>query len=106
MRKWDLKEAITLIRQEKITTAGGVPFIVSELIESELGEDQNHSLEGFSFGGAPSSSQLPRILKERMPQVLLSTAYGLSESNAVSTSHSGEDYALRTVPPSPYPSPY
>lgn len=54
--------------------------MVQELIDSALGEDQSHTLEGFSFGGAPSSSKLPATLAKRMPQVALATAYGLTET--------------------------
>lgn len=51
MRKWDLQEAVRLIEKEKITTAGGIPYLVMGLM-SALQDNPDHSLEGkqFSFG--------------------------------------------------------
>ncbi|KAK4705766.1 hypothetical protein P7C70_g424, partial [Phenoliferia sp. Uapishka_3] len=94
MHKWDVNEAVKAIKAERITTAGGVPHMVMELIDSLDGHD-DHILEGLSFGGAPSSDRLPSALRKSVPKASASNAYGLTEVNAVATSHSAEDYLNR-----------
>jgi acyl-CoA synthetase (AMP-forming)/AMP-acid ligase II len=58
MYKWDIDEAVRLIREHKLTAAGGVPSMVFELAESDL-KRTGSTLEGFLFGGAPSAEGLP-----------------------------------------------
>ena len=46
-----------------------------ELIDA-LDGDTNHTLEGLSFGGAPSSDRLPSALRKSVPKASASNAYG------------------------------
>lgn len=48
--------------------------MVAELIDSELGNDTNNTLQGFTFGGAPCSSKMPEKSEQRMPNVSIATA--------------------------------
>ncbi|KAL0565991.1 hypothetical protein V5O48_016030, partial [Marasmius crinis-equi] len=59
MRNWNPKEAIRLIKAENITTAGGVPSMVADLLE--IG---GIALETLSFGGAPASKMLPATISK------------------------------------------
>ena len=93
MRKWDVREAVKLIKREKLTGAGGVPTMVAQLVDADLGDDT--TLMGFSFGGAPPSSSMPKNARKRLPKIPLSQGYGLTETNAVATSIVGEDYVQR-----------
>ncbi|KAI5477431.1 hypothetical protein MNV49_006423 [Pseudohyphozyma bogoriensis] len=95
MRKWDLPEALLLLKKEKITTAGGVPFIAMELINS-IAVSTEHVLDTFSFGGAPAPDRVTETLKANVGDgVLISQAYGSTETNAVAVGHAGEDYLAR-----------
>ncbi|KAK0226097.1 hypothetical protein IW262DRAFT_1457335 [Armillaria fumosa] len=92
MRKWIVEDAANLIRLENVCVAGGVPAMVSDLIDSSLA---GYRLEGLFFGGSPA----PEILTERARQVFpgaqLSQGYGLTETNSISVGNAGEDYVTR-----------
>jgi len=92
LRKWNPKEAARLIRLEKLTAAGGVPSMSSDLIESEL---KGYPLDGLSFGGAPAADILTTRALAAFPNVILSQGYGLTETNSIATSFAGEDYETR-----------
>ncbi|KAJ7283669.1 hypothetical protein C8J57DRAFT_1293235 [Mycena rebaudengoi] len=81
-----------LIRQENITTAGGVPSMSADLIESSLA---GYPLVGLTFGGAPAPDVLTVRARAAFPTVTLSQAYGLTETNAIAVSFAGEDYYTR-----------
>ncbi|KAJ7638791.1 hypothetical protein FB45DRAFT_903836 [Roridomyces roridus] len=83
MRKWNTKEAARLIRQEKLTSAGGVPSMSSDLIESEL---VGYPLDGLSFGGAPTANILLTRAQAAFPNVTVAQGYGLTETNSIATS--------------------
>jgi long-chain acyl-CoA synthetase len=48
-----------------------------------------------SYGGAPAASELVRRLTGRLPKSAPGTGWGMSETSATFTVHSGEDYVLR-----------
>ncbi|KAJ7228678.1 hypothetical protein GGX14DRAFT_414247 [Mycena pura] len=89
LRKWNPQEAARLIRQEKLTGAGGVPSMCSDLMESELA---GYSLDSLSFGGAPTASMLTTRAVATFPNV---TLYGMTECNSIATSLAGEDWITR-----------
>jgi non-ribosomal peptide synthetase component E (peptide arylation enzyme) len=66
MHKWNIDDAVRLIRKHKLTAAGGVPSMVFELAESDL-KNTGSTLEGFLFGGAPSPENLPASTKRAFP---------------------------------------
>ncbi len=93
MRKFDPGEASALIEREKVTVTGGVPAVALSLLDEAQGHDLA-SLELVTFGGAPSPLSLPkRIFNElgAMP----GQGWGMTETSATCTSHSGRDYLLR-----------
>ncbi|KAJ7700065.1 hypothetical protein B0H17DRAFT_926014, partial [Mycena rosella] len=90
IRKWNPKEAARIIREENLTTAGGVPSMSSDLIESELA---GYPLDGLSFGGAPTADILTTRARAAFPNVILSQGYGLTETNSIATSM-GNSYPL------------
>ncbi|KAJ6539309.1 hypothetical protein B0H19DRAFT_1178324 [Mycena capillaripes] len=108
IRKWNPKEAARLIRQEKLTTTGGVPSMSSDLIESEL---KGYPLAVMSHGGAVSPSALTTRARAAFPDVMLAQGYssshklrqtnelfgryGLTETNSIAVSFAGEDYDTR-----------
>ncbi|KAG2015644.1 long-chain-fatty-acid-CoA ligase [Coprinopsis cinerea AmutBmut pab1-1] len=92
MRKWDVEEGVRLIRRENVTVAGGVPSMVSDLIESSL---VGHKLEGLLFGGAPAPDSLVPRARKAFPSATMIQGYGLTETNSIAVSAAGEDYILR-----------
>ncbi|KAJ3865458.1 hypothetical protein EV359DRAFT_38801 [Lentinula novae-zelandiae] len=91
MRKWIPAEGL-LIRSENVTLAGGVPAMVSDLLDSSL---VGHPLEGLFFGGSPASELLASQAQVAFPTARLSQAYGLTETNSVAVGIAGEDYMMR-----------
>ncbi|KAE9399485.1 acetyl-CoA synthetase-like protein [Gymnopus androsaceus JB14] len=92
MGKWIPQEAVKLIQSENVGLAGGVPAMVSDLLDSPL---VGHPLEGLFFGGSPASELLPSQAQAAFPTARLSQAYGLTETNSVAVGIAGEDYLIR-----------
>jgi long-chain acyl-CoA synthetase len=96
MRKWDAGAALQLIERERITSAGGVPTIVWQLIEHpDFAKYDISSLEGFAYGGAPAPGELVRQIKQVLPRSTPGTAWGMTETSAPFTVVIGEDYERR-----------
>ncbi|CAK5277834.1 unnamed protein product [Mycena citricolor] len=94
IRKWVPEEAARVIIEEKLTSAGGVPSMPGDLLETILAK-QHYPIEGLSLGGAPAPESLPARARKAFPSVTLSQGYGMTECNAIATSFAGEDYLAR-----------
>ncbi|KAK0219288.1 hypothetical protein EDD85DRAFT_865852 [Armillaria nabsnona] len=92
MTKWITEEAARLIREENVGVAGGVPAMVSDLMDSSLA---GYPLEGLFFGGSPAPEILSSRAREVFPAAELSQGYGLTETNSISVAIAGEDYMAR-----------
>jgi len=93
MRKFDAGEALSLIAREKVTVTGGVPTVPLSLLEHLDGQDVS-SLELVTFGGAPSPVTLPHRIADRLG-AMPGQGWGMTETSATCTTHSGEDYLSR-----------
>ena len=93
MRKFDADEALSLIAREKVTVTGGVPAVPLSLLEHLNGQDVS-SLELVTFGGAPSPVTLPHRIADRLG-AMPGQGWGMTETSATCTTHSGEDYLGR-----------
>jgi long-chain acyl-CoA synthetase len=93
MRKFDAEDALALIARERVTVTGGVPAVALSLLERAQGHDLS-SLELVTYGGAPSPASLPRHIHDRLG-ALPGQGWGMTETSATCTSHSGEDYLHR-----------
>ncbi|KAF8629681.1 hypothetical protein AX17_005617 [Amanita inopinata Kibby_2008] len=91
-RKWHPEEAARLIKTENVSVAGGVPTMVSDIIESSLA---GHPLEGLLFGGAPAPDSLVPRAQEAFPTATMIQAYGMTEVNSIAVSIAGDDYTAR-----------
>ncbi|KAF9266811.1 acetyl-CoA synthetase-like protein [Marasmius fiardii PR-910] len=92
MRKWDVKEAIRLLKAENIAAVGGVPSTIVDLVE---GGGEGFPLANVMFGGSPVSTYISQRAKAAFPGSILSQAYGQTECNATAVAFSGEDFAAR-----------
>ncbi|KXN90589.1 2-succinylbenzoate--CoA ligase [Leucoagaricus sp. SymC.cos] len=98
-RKWIPEEAdrgscqaARLIREENVGVAGGVPSMVADLTESSL---VGHPLEGLLFGGSPTPDSLVGRAQKAFPKATMTQGYGLTETNSIAVSISGDDYISR-----------
>ena len=95
MRRWEPVEAFGIIERERITMTGGVPTIAWQLLEHPDRERFDlSSLEVISYGGAPAAPELARQL-HAVFGVAPGNGWGMTETTATVTSHSGEDYLAR-----------
>ncbi len=96
MYRWDAGKALGLIERERVNQTGGVPTIAWQLIEHpDRTRYDLSSLDGLSYGGAPSAPELVRLIKQVFPKVAPGNAWGMTETSATFTGHSGEDYEHR-----------
>jgi len=93
MRKFDPQEALALIARERVTVAGGVPAIALSLLEQAEGHDLS-SLELVTFGGAPCPVSLAGDIRTRLG-AMPGQGWGMTETSATCTTHSGPDYLNR-----------
>jgi long-chain acyl-CoA synthetase len=93
MRKFDAQGALALIARERVNVTGGVPAVALALLEQADGHDLS-SLELVTFGGAPSPSSLAVRIREQLG-AMPGQGWGMTETSATCTSHSGEDFLNR-----------
>jgi acyl-CoA synthetase (AMP-forming)/AMP-acid ligase II len=95
MYKWDPVQAFQIIEREKVNSTGGVPTIAWQLIEHpERSKYDLSSIEAIGYGGAPSAPELVRKIREVFG-ALPGNGWGMTETTATVTTHSGEDYLNR-----------
>ncbi|WP_404339841.1 class I adenylate-forming enzyme family protein [Sphingomonas sp. MMS12-HWE2-04] len=95
MRRWDVEKAMAVIQDEKVTFTGGVPTIAWQLLEHPARDQYDlSSLEAISYGGAPSAPELVKRIYAEFG-ALPGNGWGMTETMATVTQHSGEDYLTR-----------
>lgn len=95
MRKWDAEAAMALIEREKVQVTGGVPTIAWQLLEHPARSRYDlSSLETIGYGGAPSAPELVRRIYEEFG-ALPGNGWGMTETTATVTTHTGEEYLNR-----------
>jgi long-chain acyl-CoA synthetase len=93
MRKFDAGEACALIEREKVTVTGGVPAVPLSLLDKAQDYDLS-SLQLITFGGAPPPLSLPGRIRAELG-TWPGQGWGMTETSATCTNHSGEDYLNR-----------
>lgn len=105
MHHFDPERALELIERERITVFGGVPAMVMQVIDSpEFATRDTSSVQSISYGGAPAPPDLVRRIKEHFPSGAPGNGYGLTETSAMTTMNTGDDYVRKpdsVGPPSP-----
>ncbi len=95
LRKWDTIRAFEIIERERVNITGGVPTIAWQLLEHpDRGRYDLSSLESIAYGGAPSAPELVKRIHEELG-ALPGNGWGMTETCATLTHHSGEDYLMR-----------
>ena len=105
MHHFDPERALELIERERITVFGGVPAMVMQVIDSpDFAKRDTSSVQSISYGGAPCPPDLVRRIKEHFPTGAPGNGYGLTETSAMTTMNTGDDYVRKpdsVGPPSP-----
>jgi long-chain acyl-CoA synthetase len=93
MHKWDAERALELIEREGVTTFGGVPSMVWQVLQSPSFATRDiSSVRSIGYGGAPAPPELVRRIEELFPGRTPSNGYGLTETSSVTTMNAGVDY--------------
>jgi long-chain acyl-CoA synthetase len=96
MYKWDPERAIELIERERISSFGGVPAMVWQVLESpSFAKHDLSCVTSVGYGGAPAAPELVRRIREAFPKVSPGQGYGLTETSSVTTLNGGEDYVRK-----------
>ncbi len=96
MRRWDPERALELIEREHITVFGGVPTMAWQILNSpDFDKRDTSSVRTVGYGGAPAPPELLRRIKHHFPLGNASNGYGLTETSAVTSMNSGDDYVRR-----------
>jgi long-chain acyl-CoA synthetase len=96
MHKWEAGRALELIERERITTFGGVPAMVWQVLEHPDFEKRDiSSVKSIGYGGAPAPPELVRRIEAMFPGRSPSNGYGLTETSSVTTMNNGEDYIAK-----------
>jgi long-chain acyl-CoA synthetase len=93
MYRWDAGRALELIERERITTFGGVPAMVWQVLDHpDFATRDISSVKSIGYGGAPAAPELVRRIEAMFPGRTPSNGYGLTETSSVTTMNSGTDY--------------
>ena len=93
MYRWDAGRALELIERERITTFGGVPAMVWQVLDHpDFATRDISSVKSIGYGGAPAAPELVRRIEAMFPGRTPSNGYGLTETSSVTTMNSGADY--------------
>jgi long-chain acyl-CoA synthetase len=93
MYRWNPERALELIEREQITTFGGVPAMVMQVLDSpDFEKRDSSSVRSVAYGGAPAPPDLVRRIRQHFPSGQPSNGYGLTETSSVSTMNNGDDY--------------
>jgi len=96
MHHWDPERALELIERERVTTFGGVPAMVMQVLDApSFATRDTSSVRSVAYGGAPAPPDLVRRIKEHFPVGAPSNGYGLTETSSVTTMNTGDDYVRK-----------
>ncbi len=93
MHRWNAERALELIERERITSFGGVPTMVWQVLESpDFAKRDTSSVQGIGYGGAPAPPQLVLRIRRHFPTVSPGNGYGMTETSSLAVGNGGEDY--------------
>ena len=96
MHRWDPGRALELIEREHITTFGGVPAMVMQVLDHpDFATRDTSSVRSVGYGGAPAPPELVRRITAHFPGSNASNGYGMTETSSLSTQNAGADYVLK-----------
>ncbi|ABZ76655.1 AMP-dependent synthetase and ligase [Shewanella halifaxensis HAW-EB4] len=92
MHRWDPTEAVKMIKQHNITQFNGAPSMVMQLLREPgfLSTSILDNMAGLGFGGSGLPEVLVELVLKEMPNHMVGSGFGMTESNGVGSSSSGE----------------
>jgi long-chain acyl-CoA synthetase len=96
MYRWDPEIALQLIEREKITAFNGVPTMAWEIIRSpNFAKYDTSSLKTMGGGGAAMAPDHARKINDHLSNGVAGTGYGMTETNGLGTTISGDALLAR-----------
>ncbi|MGE8064325.1 class I adenylate-forming enzyme family protein [Pseudomonas sp. NPDC089569] len=96
MYKWDVEQALDLIRDERCTQFNGAPVMMQQLLASpRFGGEDTASLFGLGLGGGASSAGLLDDMLRLKPDAIGGGGYGLTESNGIGAAIGGDPFVYK-----------
>lgn len=94
MYKWDPVQAVNLIETHQLSSAGGVPIVVRQLLETATAMEKSlSSLVGVVSGGAPVPPDLINRVKDQFDaRAAAGNGYGLTETTSAVIVNGGAEY--------------
>jgi long-chain acyl-CoA synthetase len=96
MYRWDAELAAQLIDRERLTSMVAPAALTGDLLR--VAQQNKHSLAtllSLGGGGAPRAPEQVRQIGSSFAQALPATGWGMTETNAIGTGISGEEYLQR-----------
>jgi long-chain acyl-CoA synthetase len=98
MYRWDPEQALKLIEGERITSFNGVPTMAWELIRSPNFKNYDlSSLKSMGGGGSAMAPDHARQINDNLENGVAGTGYGMTETNGLGTTISGDALLARPL---------
>jgi len=93
MDRWDADEALALVEREKITTFGGVPTMLWDILHTPNFEKYDlSSLMSVSCGGQALPLNLLAEIRRAFPKAYIGAGYGMTETCGAISQANGEAF--------------
>ncbi|MEM6709286.1 MAG: class I adenylate-forming enzyme family protein [Pseudomonadota bacterium] len=95
MYKWDVEQALELIERERVQSFVAPAAMTGDLIRAARESDRDLScMRVIGGGGAPRAPEQVRSIAStaKLPNTVPNTGWGMTETNAIGTAISGDDY--------------
>ena len=93
MYKWNAEAALRLVEKERVTRLGGPPIMTWEFVNSpDFNAFDTSSVTSLGGGGMERPPEHLKVLEERMGRHVATANYGLTETTALGTNNTGENY--------------
>ncbi len=96
MHKWSAEDACRMVEEEGVTTFTGVPTMSYEMAQlAKSGKYDMSTLVDMGGGGAARPPEHVKLIREALPNSNPGVGYGLTETNAMASLLSGDEYVER-----------
>lgn len=94
--RWSPERALELIERERVTTVGGVPTMLVQLLSCpQFAPERCASVRAMVCGGAASGRALLQRIHAALPGVTTGNGYGMTESCSLISQNTAEDHLNR-----------
>ena len=96
MRRWDAKDALRIIAEERVTMFTGVPTMLWDVLHSaQLEGTDLSSLTNVASGGQALPVNLLAEMRKAVPKAAMGTGYGMTECAGAVAQSVGEDFVRK-----------